>query len=152
MLKIWGDYMIVRKAKASDFKYLKELNRDLLNETGDYFSDAVFQQEALFKLLINSENQIIIVAEMNDEVCGYAIVVISHMPDNDNIRLDQIYVKQESRLQGVAQQIINYIDSIAIKEQINMISLRVNSNNEKAISFYKKKGFVIEELIMNKKL
>ncbi len=144
--------MIVRKAKASDFKYLKELNRDLLNETGDYFSDAVFQQEALFKLLINSENQIIIVAEMNDEVCGYAIVVISHMPDNDNIRLDQIYVKQESRLQGVAQQIINYIDSIAIKEQINMISLRVNSNNEKAISFYKKKGFVIEELIMNKKL
>jgi ribosomal protein S18 acetylase RimI-like enzyme len=144
--------MIIRKAKAGDFQELRDLNKALLAETGDYFSDAIFQQEALFKLLIGSENQLIIAAEIENVVCGYAIAVISHVPDNDTIRLDQIYVKPEYRLKGVAQEIINYLASIAHKEEIDVISLRVNSKNESAISFYKRKGFVIEELIMNKRV
>ncbi len=141
--------MKVRKARGEDYYVLKDLNKDLLNETGEYFSDAIFQQEALFKLLVNSENQMIIVAECEEKVCGYAITVISHMPNYDTVRLDQIYVAPDYRSRGMAQSIIDFIMDYAKKERIFEISLRVNSQNLSAINFYKKKGFEVKEHIMN---
>jgi ribosomal protein S18 acetylase RimI-like enzyme len=141
--------MKVRKARGEDYAILKNLNKALLEETGEYFSDAIFQQEALFKLLVNSENQMIIVAECEDKVCGYAITVISHMPNYDTVRLDQIYVNPDFRSRGIAQSIIDYIMEYAKKEGIYEISLRVNSHNTSALNFYKRKGFKIEEHIMN---
>jgi len=141
--------MNIRKAKGEDYLKLKSLNKSLLEETGEYFSDAIFQQEALFKLLVNSENQMIIVAENDGEICGYAITVISHMPNHDTVRLDQIYVDPDHRSQGIAQDIIDFVVEHAQKERIFEISLRVNSQNLSAINFYKKKGFKIQEHIMN---
>ncbi|MFP4457675.1 MAG: N-acetyltransferase family protein [Clostridia bacterium] len=141
--------MNIRKARAEDYLKLKSLNKSLLKETGEYFSDAIFQQEALFKLLVNSENQMIVVAECDDVVCGYAITVISHMPNFDTVRLDQIYVAPDFRSKGIAQSMIDFIIEHAKKERIFEISLRVNSQNLSAINFYKKKGFKIQEHIMN---
>lgn len=143
--------MKIRRAKGEDYFKLKKLNEALLEETGEFFSDALFQQEALFKLLASSENQMIVVAEVDDNICGYAITVITHMPNYDTVRLDQIYVDPGSRSKGMAQAMIDFIIIQAKKENIFEISLKVNSQNLSAVSFYKKKGFKIEEYIMNMK-
>lgn len=58
--------------------------------------------------------------------------------------LDKIYVLPELQGMGIGKCVLNLLEIMGIEKQLNTISLRVNRRNSKAISFYKKRAFLID--------
>ena len=73
----------------------------------------------------------------DDNILGYLEYSIIY----DRMEIDNIFVKEEYRHQGIASKMMNYIIEIYKNNNLNNITLEVRVSNIKAISLYKKYGF-----------
>lgn len=77
------------------------------------------------------------VAQLNDEVIGYA----GYAQILDEAHIMTIAVKGLYRNKGIGKALLDLIINDATKRKIRAITLEVREGNDKAVALYQKKGF-----------
>ena len=72
-----------------------------------------------------------------DEIIGY----IEYSLIYDRIEIDNFYVEENNRNQGIGKKLLSYLVVIAINNHVVNITLEVREKNEIARNLYKKFGF-----------
>lgn len=78
---------------------------------------------------------------LDGEVCGF-ICFYNNDDDSKTSYISQLAVKERFQGKGIGQNLLDKCVEIAKKTNRVAIELEVDDENEKAISFYKKNGFV----------
>lgn len=116
---------------------------NLLNTTIEYLNKHLNKDLFIF---IEESNNIIIAT------CG--IQIIEYLPQcNDNGLqgfICNVYTDKKYRCKGIQTKLLKQVISFA-KEK-NLCELSLSTDNDKAISIYKKMGFKFDDLIMSLKL
>lgn len=146
--------MNIREVTLSDISQLQRIGRQTFFETFSdsntaedmaKYLDENFSKEKL-ATEINNEDSIFYFAMHIDTVVGYLKLnsgqAQTELKDNKALEVERIYVLREFHGKGVGQ--LLYEKAIQVAKQINVdyIWLGVWENNPRAISFYKKNGFV----------
>ena len=72
-----------------------------------------------------------------DKVFGYADFSLIY----DRIELDNIFVDETRRKEGIGKRLMSYLIAVAIDSHVINITLEVRESNEAARTLYKKFGF-----------
>ncbi|MBD2072179.1 GNAT family N-acetyltransferase [Leptolyngbya sp. FACHB-671] len=103
-----------------------------------------------FKQYINDPNFTIYVAEVAGEAIGYCLLCRSDPPLEEllseecgnTIELKRLYILPEFHGLGVAQGLMHAALNFAVSNACTQVWLSVSNQNMRAISFYKKSGFI----------
>ena len=102
-------------------------------------------QEKLLEELKNNDSQFYF-AEIDGEIAGYLKVNFgdsqTELKDNKSLEIERIYVVRDYHGKGIAQALYAKAIEIANSLDSEYIWLGVWEENARAISFYKKNGFV----------
>ncbi|RJE90530.1 GNAT family N-acetyltransferase [Paenibacillus sp. 1011MAR3C5] len=83
---------------------------------------------------------------MNNEVAGYLKVNINDAQNEDmgdeSLEMERIYIRSRFQRHGLGKCLLNKAIEVAMERSKKKIWLGVWENNDHAIAFYKKKGFV----------
>lgn len=131
----------IRKLKEED----KELFLSFLHKF--YHSEAVLHPTDselhlnIFKEIIRSDTYLLCyIFEYEKENAGYALLSKSFCPEvgGSIIWIEQLYVSESFRGKGIAKDFLTFIEKEFSPDRIR---LEVESDNEKAISLYKRNGY-----------
>lgn len=148
----------MRLANKEDIISLSELR--ILQQKDDWkeeFEDKYNLFECTKNFLDKHLNKdlYVFVEENSDGIistCG--LQIIEYLPQcNDNGKeayICNVYTKEEYRCKGIQTSLLNGVIDFA-KDQ-NISELNLSTDNEKAISIYKKVGFKFDDLIMKLKI
>jgi len=86
----------------------------------------------------------ILVAEEGEGIIGYALLVWMWRNEygGDTMRIDELYIKEAYRNQGVGAAFIQYIEETYASAALE---LEVTPSNHRALTFYRRMGFVPSE-------
>ncbi len=141
----------IDKMTLLDYEKIKD---NLVEEFDEFWSPNILKSE------LENELSRYIVAKIDDEIVGFAGVII--LPDDSEIT--NIVTKKSMRKKGIGKNLLEKLIEISKEENKTEISLEVNEINEPAISLYEKFGFEIvgrrkkyynrvnDAIIMTKKL
>ena len=114
------------------------------NDLVFYFTKKFFANATVLKVIDN-----------NNKVIGFASFYNNNLNTYEAF-LSMIAVSTECEGQGIGSKLISEVENLCINSGMKVIKLEVNSNNEKAISFYLKNGYEIlkrdEKILMKKEL
>ena len=100
-----------------------------------------------FRLLIENPNAMVFVAETEDHLCGYAVVLRSSpQPQIEDVapaELRKFYVAPAHHGRGVADKLMRHALASLERDCPAAIWLSVYSENPRAIAFYERWGFHI---------
>ena len=116
---------MIKKLTSNDIDYIEQI----FNLEKEIFKNSAFSIEYL-KTLIKNDNSFIYIYLIDNQVCGYLMVLDSI----DVYEILAIATIEEYRNKGIAQELL---DKIKTKD----IFLEVRESNKKAINFYKKNNF-----------
>ena len=116
---------MIKKLTSADIDYIEQI----FNLEKEIFKNSAFSIDYL-KTLIKNDNSFIYIYLIDNQVCGYLMVLDSI----DVYEILAIATIEEYRNKGIAQELL---DKIKIKD----IFLEVRESNQIAISFYKKNKF-----------
>lgn len=105
----------------------------------DYMLDLMYSDESLLEQL---KTKPLFFLAYEDDVCLGFTSCENNYQNNKETRLHKIYILPEAQGKGVGKALIEKVIAIAKENQSEVISLNVNKFN-KAVSFYKKIGFVV---------
>ena len=91
----------------------------------------------IFKSELENKNSKYIIAEINNEIIGFAGISIVL----DTADITNIVVKKDFRGKGISSLLLESIINIARTNNCNIINLEVSFNNSIAINLYKKFDF-----------
>ena len=111
---------------------LKEIENILYTDFDDFWNYEILKEE------LTSQNNIYLVAKINDEIVGFAGIKIIL----DEADLMNIVVKKDYRKKGIASSLLKKLIFIAKEKNLKSINLEVNAKNLSAISLYKKFNFI----------
>ena len=144
----------IKKCTLEDSRELQEISQETFNETFKHqnapenmnaYLERAFNLKQLEKELSNPSSQFFF-CYFNDEVAGYLKVNIdnaqSEEMDVGSLEIERIYIRSKFQKHGFGKYLLNKAMEIAIECKKNKIWLGVWEKNEKAITFYKKRGFV----------
>ena len=117
--------MMIIKFTSDDINYIEQI----FNLEKEIFKNSAFSIEYL-KTLIKNDNSFIYIYLIDNQVCGYLMVLDSI----DVYEILAIATIEEYRNKGIAQELL---DKIKTKD----IFLEVRESNQVAINFYKKNKF-----------
>ena len=139
--------MTIREAKPDELLVIRELAhaiwpaayKDILStEQISYMLERIYNELTLRENLEHGHKFLLI---GDPEPRGFA--VYEHYWRNERItRIHKIYILPQLQGKGVGKQLLTYIESLAVAEKMDKISLNVNRSN-KALFFYQKNGFEI---------
>ncbi|WP_430791450.1 N-acetyltransferase family protein [Virgibacillus flavescens] len=143
---------IIRTVKLEDADALIEISNSIISE-GDYFimvseeleKDSLNQQKEQIQEILNNENETIIIAVINDVIVG-SIMFQSHrlkrMSHTGSISMS---ISENYRSIGIGKILLKaLLDWAETHPLIEKVSLGVFSTNLRAISLYKRMGFMEE--------
>lgn len=146
--------MTIKKCTLEDLRELQKVSADTFNETFkdqnspeqiNAYLKREFNLQQLEKQLANRSSQFFFVY-VNDEVAGYLKVntddAQSEKMGDESLEIERIYVKRKYQKYGLGKNLLNKAVEIAIEQKKKKIWLGVWEENENAIAFYQKKGFV----------
>ena len=116
---------MIKKLTSDDIDYIEQI----FNLEKEIFKNSAFSIEYL-KTLIKNDNSFIYIYLIDNQVCGYLMVLDSI----DVYEILAIATIEEYRNKGIAQELL---DKIKTKD----IFLEVRESNQVAINFYKKNKF-----------
>ena len=109
------------------------------------YLERAYNVNQLEQELANQSSQFFFVY-FNQEVAGYMKIntgdAQSEAMGNDSLEVERIYVKKKFQKHGLGKHLMNKAMEIALQEKKKKIWLGVWEDNENAIAFYQKKGFV----------
>jgi diamine N-acetyltransferase len=144
----------IRSVTLDDMLQLQEIGRKTFSET---FS-AVNTEENMLKYLnegfsteklsleLEDKNAAFYFAEMDKTVIGYLKLNVgssqTELQDDQALEIERIYVAQAFHGKGVGQLLYDKAIQIARQQNAEYVWLGVWEENQRAISFYRKNGFV----------
>ncbi len=106
----------------------------------------------------NDPKQEIVVAELNEHLCGFAVLNHIIRPENpymferDYLDIDEFCVDHCCRRQGAASAMIQFIRDYARKKGFSRIELNMWEFNRGALAFYESAGFITYRRYMEMKI
>ena len=138
---------IIRELTINDLRYYKDIRLELLKKHPTNFGSSD-EEERLFshaqwvKRLGNEKTKTIGLF-VNQKIVGLSVLLMNPRKKMKHLgSIHSFYVKREFRRNGLAKQMLNYIEKLAIKSGLNRLSLSVVETNKEAIGFYIKNGFI----------
>lgn len=146
--------MMIKKCTLEDLQELQNISVETFTETFkeqnspehlNAYLEKAYNLNQLEKELANHSSQFFFVL-FNEEIAGYLKVntdeAQSEEMDDESLEIERIYVKKEFQKHGLGKQLMNKAVEIASEQKKKKIWLGVWEENENAIAFYQKKGFV----------
>ena len=144
----------IQKVTLNDISQLQKIGRQTFSETfsGDNseedmkkYLDENFSTEKLTDEL-NNKNSEFYFAKFEDTVIGYLKLNFgesqTELKDNKALEIERIYVPKEYHGQSVGQILYEKAIQVAKQKDTDYVWLGVWEENLRALSFYKKNGFV----------
>ena len=137
--------MIIDVINENQLAIVESLAREIWTEYYTPFigSDQVnymldkFQSRAAIAYQIKSEGYLFYLIEDDGNYIGYLGV----KPNGQELFLSKLYVHSSRRGQKFGKKAIRFLERLALKLNLNKVSLTVNKKNTSAIMAYKKLGF-----------
>lgn len=107
------------------------------HDINNVLSDERFEE--WYQKIINTGNIIAVID--NDRIIAFALLYCNHT-DTLDAYICNIYVLSEYRGKGLSLKLLNKASEVCAEKGFKSISLHVDKSNERAISIYKKYGFV----------
>jgi ribosomal protein S18 acetylase RimI-like enzyme len=155
----------IRKARPKDAALLTELNADVQRHHAeakpDLYKIPMPNDPALIAIYnerLQTEGNFLFIAELNNESVGYIHCQIGGREDNPFtvafkvLIVNEVSVNASHRGQGIGEMLMNKAYELAGELGISQITLGVHAFNEDAIRFYKRLGFEITSIKMQKAL
>lgn len=116
--------------------------------------DQLYPEERFLSAIRNRE---LYVARLNGVPVGYALLKIRDYDWPGVVRrkvmvLDEICVEESCRGQGIGQQMMLELRVLARAFGCTDLQLGVNAHNDRAVGFYQKCGFMIQNISMQRKV
>ena len=83
------------------------------------------------------ERETVFVAEVGGLPAGYVALDQSEQA----VRVDQLFVSPEHEAEGVGRQLLEFAEGYAIWQGVPALQVVVESGNERAVAFYRGRGF-----------
>ncbi len=153
--------MLIRRAKSI------ELEEILLLSDGLTISDLPFDKKVVINWAhtnngkkyygdkINGISGVCFVAEIDNQIIGFAIAGKKEVPSYRLVKvveLENIFVKKEYRSNGVGKKLMEAFLNWAKELGVDKVAVNVFALNDGAISFYKREGFLPQDLTLEKYL
>lgn len=120
--------LVIDKMTLSD---LNEISKNLTSDFDEFWNSSILESE-----LKNPFSQYII-AKLNKEIVGFAGVIDTV----DQLEITNIVVKKDYRKNGIGNELLVELITLAKEDGKDKIILEVNSTNLAAIKLYEKNGF-----------
>jgi diamine N-acetyltransferase len=148
------DNIEITKAKLNDIDQLQKIGRQTFEET---FSESNSEENmknyleegfSIEKLTteLNDKNSEFYFATLENEVIGYLKINFgesqTELKDSKALEIERIYVSKEFHGKSVGQLLYDKSIQMAKQKNVDYVWLGVWEENPRAISFYKKNGFV----------
>jgi RimJ/RimL family protein N-acetyltransferase len=147
--------MLVREITLGDaeafINLVKQVEEDsdyMLMEAGERTTTAE-QQQLQLERMIQQSNSTIFVAEENEKLIGYIIVMGGTVRRTRHTAYLVIGILKEYRGQGVGTRLFEVVSEWAVNHQLSRLELTVVTKNEAGVALYKKNGFEIEGTKVN---
>lgn len=133
---------------------LQEISYETFNDTFRHqnspenmqaYLEQAFNLKQLAKELANSSSQFFFVY-LDNEIAGYLKVNTNEAQSEDmgdeSLEIERIYIRGSFQKHGLGKYLLNHAVKIAMELDVKRIWLGVWDQNENAIAFYNKMGFV----------
>jgi ribosomal protein S18 acetylase RimI-like enzyme len=144
----------IEKVTLNDIEKLQEIGIQTFQETfsesnseenmKNYLEEG-FSKEKLTSELSNKNSEFYF-AKLDNEVIGYLKLNFgdsqTELKDNKSLEIERIYVPKEFHGKSVGQILYDKVIQVAKQKNAEYVWLGVWEENPRAISFYKKNGFV----------
>lgn len=144
----------IRKITISDINELQKIGRQTFQETFSEFNseenmksylEEGFSKEKLAAELHN-EHSVFYFAMLDQEVIGYLKINFgasqTELKDSKALEIERIYVSKAFHGKSIGQLLYDKALQIAKEKNVEYVWLGVWEENQRAISFYRKNGFV----------
>ena len=143
---------MIKELDDSYYQELYALEEEIFSyhhqERPTSFPSIPFSQQ-IYQNLVQQENYLILGYFDDEQLVG---VVYVHRRDEHIYYIDDIVVTNEYRNKGIGSALLQYVEELAVKENIDSIELDVWSFNSKAIQFYEKNHFTPKTIRYEKKM
>lgn len=146
--------IIIEKVTKNELQQLQEIGKQTFSETFSSsnseenmkkYLEEGFSLEKL-KIEISNNDSEFYFAKLDHQIIGYLKLNFgssqTELKDSKALEIERIYVLKEFHGQKVGQILYNKSIEIAKQKQVDYVWLGVWEENPRAISFYKKNGFV----------
>ena len=144
--------MTIRLAREEELLRINELRKQVndLHVAGkpDVFKPGFPEElQDFIHVIWNDPERDIVVAEVDDTVCGFAVLHHINRPENpfmkerDFLDIDEFCVDEAFRRQGIATALIRFIKDYAKEKGFHRIELNMWEFNQDALAFYEAAGF-----------
>lgn len=120
--------MNIEKMTLEDFEVIKE---NLQTDFDEFWTASILKSE------LENENSKYIVAKENNEIIGFAGIIITPI----DVEITNIVTKKSNRKKGIGKLLLDKLIEMAKQTEFETISLEVNEKNEVAIHLYENSGF-----------
>jgi GNAT superfamily N-acetyltransferase len=102
------------------------------------FGMAKLDRGADARTLAVLERETVFVAELEGSPAGYIALERAERA----VRVDQLFVSPEHEAEGIGRQLLEFAEGFAIWEGAEMLQVVVEKDNERALAFYRGRGFI----------
>ena len=143
-----GELLTIREAKENDAQAIIEFVKavgdesDNLTFSGSEFNKTIEEEKAILRDHAEQENQIFVIAFINDELVGQMNAHASSKPRLRHACEFGISTRKHHWGKGIATEVLTYLIAWAKDNPvIRKVNLRANVSNKKAIALYERMGF-----------
>lgn len=147
----------IRKAKKEDSEVLENLYTELeedavLYQPEHFVFSKKSQRSKQLEQILESENQIMLVAEDAGNVIGFAHVIFAHAKEisclkpQSNIYLQDLVVTKELRSRGTGTLLLNAAKKYGKEKGADFFRTQVFPQNKDGLRFYERNGFSLKML------
>lgn len=147
---------MIRKLTINDFEIVESVIAKLHKIHVDNRPDFYIENEHLiskkeYKAMLNNQDKINIAYIVDDKIAGVCLATIKDKIEK-SIYIDDIFVLEEFRHQGIATKLYKQVESIANNIGAKRIDLTVWQFNNTAINFYKSLGMKTQRIVLETRL
>ena len=144
--------MVIRFAKEDELERINVLRKQVndLHVEGkpDVFKPGFNEElQNYVYYIFKDPEQKIVVADKDDEICGFAILHHIYRPENpfmkvrDFLDIDEFCVDEKHRREGIATAMVEFIKNFAKEQGYHRLELNMWEFNQDALAFYEAAGF-----------
>ena len=151
------DNLIIRPANINDLEEILLLSDGLTQADLPYDKEVKMDWahtktgKKYYQDKIKGIDGICVVAQFNDKLVGYIVAGKKDVPSYRNVtvaELENIYVLEEYRSKGVGKKLMEAFKNWAKELKVDKVAVNVFALNEKGIAFYKREGFLPQDLTL----
>ncbi len=117
--------LLIRYKLSTIYEYAFDITNEEKDKINQYVNNSIVEELDKYKIIL-----------VDEKIAGAYLVVDDEMGK----KLDEIFIEEEYRGQGIGKSIIN-----EIKAKSDVVTLWVYKRNERAIKLYKSLGFIVDK-------